>query len=95
MPEIAQAGLKRELGLRDLVLTQILFVVGLTNFGYAAKLGASHVVFRLAAIFPFYIPLAMVVIHMRWYRCLKLDSLLSLISFTPSALRLPGSLKAS
>ena len=59
--------LKRELGLRDLVLTQILFIVGLGNFGNSAKLGASHVVFWLAAIVLFYIPQAMVVIHLnRW-----------------------------
>src|SRR5580698_10830814 len=63
----ARPRLKRELGLRDLVLTQILFVVGLTNFGNSAKLGASHVVFWLTAIVLFYIPQAMVVIHLnRW-----------------------------
>lgn len=68
MPSSGPAGLKRELGLRDLVLTQILFVVGLTNFGNSAKLGASHVVFWLAAIVLFYIPQAMVVIHLnRWH----------------------------
>ena len=67
MPSSGPAGLKRELGLRDLVLTQILFVVGLTNFGNSAKLGASHVVFWLTAIVLFYIPQAMVVIHLnRW-----------------------------
>src|SRR5580704_8573194 len=63
--------LKRELGLRDLVLTQILFVVGLTNFGFAAKLGASHVVFWLTAIVLFYIPQAMVVIHLNRWRPLE------------------------
>ena len=63
----AQVGLKRELGLRDLVLTQILFVVGLSNFGNSAKLGASQAVFWLTAIVLFYIPQAMVVIHLnRW-----------------------------
>src|SRR5271167_4721160 len=65
------AGLKRELGLRDLVLTQILFVVGLSNFGNSAKLGASHVVFWLAAIALFYIPQAMVVIHLNRWRPLE------------------------
>ena len=54
MPPSGPAGLKQELGLRDLVLTQILFVVGLGNFGNSAKLGASHVVFWLAAIVLFY-----------------------------------------
>src|SRR5947208_12439106 len=70
MPSSAHA-LKRELGLRDLVLTQILFVVGLTNFGNAAKLGASHVVFWLVAIVLFYIPQAMVVIHLNRWRPLE------------------------
>ena len=71
MPSSGAAGLKRELGLRDLVLTQILFVVGLTNFGNSAKLGASHVVFWLAAIVLFYVPLAMVVIHLNRWRPLE------------------------
>jgi glutamate:GABA antiporter len=65
------AALKRELGLRDLVLTQILFVVGLTNFGFASKLGASHAVFWLTAIVLFYIPQAMVVIHLNRWRPLE------------------------
>lgn len=67
----SSGGLKRELGLRDLVLTQILFVVGLGNFGNSAKLGASHVVFWLAAIVLFYIPQAMVVIHLNRWRPLE------------------------
>jgi amino acid transporter len=71
MAATAQPGLKRELGLRDLVLTQIVFVVGLTNFGYAAKVGASHAVFWLTAIVLFYIPLAMVVIHLNSWRPLE------------------------
>jgi amino acid transporter len=68
---LAPVALKRELGLRDLVLTQILFVVGLTNFGFAAKLGASHAVFWLTAIVLFYIPQAMVVIHLNRWRPLE------------------------
>ena len=71
MPSSGPARLKRELGLRDLVLTQILFVVGLTNFGNSAKLGASHVVFWLTAIVLFYIPTAMVVIHLNRWRPLE------------------------
>ncbi|HEY3738463.1 MAG TPA: APC family permease [Bryobacteraceae bacterium] len=67
----AQHGLKRELGLTDLVLAQILFLVGLTNFGNSAKLGPSHVVFWLAAIVLFYIPQAMVVIHLNSWRPLE------------------------
>src|SRR5579862_2936265 len=68
MPSSGPTGLKRELGLRDLVLTQILFVAGLTNLGNSAKLGASHVTFWLAAIVLFYIPQAMVVIHLNGWR---------------------------
>ena len=71
MPSRGPTGLRRELGLRDLVLTQILFVVGLTNFGNSAKLGASHVTFWLAAIVLFYIPQAMVVIHLNRWRPLE------------------------
>ena len=56
--------LKRELGLANLVFTQILFVMGLTWFGAAAKLGASHVIFWLLAVLLFYIPSAIVVVHL-------------------------------
>ena len=56
--------LKKELGLGSLVLTQILYVVGLTWVGVAGKLGPSHVVFWLLAITLFYIPSAAVVIHL-------------------------------
>src|ERR1035438_8045413 len=65
------AELKKELGLRDLVFTQILFVAGFTNLGTAAKLGPSHVVFWLLGVFLFYIPLAMVVIHLNRWRPLE------------------------
>ena len=65
------AELKKELGLRDLVFTQILFVAGFTNLGTAAKLGPSHVVFWLVAVVLFYIPLAMVVIHLNRWRPLE------------------------
>src|SRR5258705_6856907 len=56
--------LKKELGLGDLVLTQILFIVGLPWVGVAAKLGPSHVVFWLMAMVLFYLPSAVVVIHL-------------------------------
>jgi amino acid transporter len=55
---------KKELGLRDLVLTQVLFIVGLGWVGTAARLGPSHVVFWLLAIVFFYLPSAAVVIHL-------------------------------
>src|SRR5436305_2507266 len=56
--------LKKPLGLRDLVLTQILFVVGSSWVGAAAKLGQSHLFFWLLAILLFYIPQAAVVIYL-------------------------------
>lgn len=62
--ETHSADLKKELGLWNLVLTQILFVMGLTWVGTAAKLGPSHVVFWLLAIVLFYIPSAIVVVHL-------------------------------
>jgi hypothetical protein len=49
------AGLKRELGLTDLVLTQILFIVSLPWVGVAAKRGPAHVVFWLVALALFYV----------------------------------------
>ncbi len=56
--------LPRPLGLRDLVLTQILFVVGSSWVGTAAKLGQSHLLFWLLAIALFYVPQAAVVIYL-------------------------------
>ncbi len=56
--------LRRELGLSDLALTQILFVVGLPWVGVAAKQGPSHVIFWLIAMVLFYVPSAVVVIHL-------------------------------
>lgn len=56
--------LHKELRLRDLVLTQILFIVGLSWVGAAAKLGPPHVVFWLLAVLLFYLPSAAVVIYL-------------------------------
>ena len=62
--EDRSAPLKKELSLRDLVLTQILFVVGSSWVGTAAKLGHHICIFWLAAIVLFYIPQAAVVIYL-------------------------------
>jgi len=62
--ERRSAGLKKELGLFDLVLTQIVFVVGTIWVGWAAKLGDHQMVFWLLAIITFYLPLAAVVIYL-------------------------------
>jgi amino acid transporter len=56
--------LKKELGLFDLVLTQIVFVVGTVWVGWAAKLGNHQMMFWLLAILTFYLPLAAVVIYL-------------------------------
>src|SRR6266511_6374494 len=62
--EERSVALKKPLGLRDLVLTQIVFVVGSSWVGTAAKLGSSHLFFWLLAILLFYIPQAAVVIYL-------------------------------
>ncbi|HEY3137439.1 MAG TPA: APC family permease [Blastocatellia bacterium] len=62
--EQRSAVFKKELTLTDLVLTQILFIVGLPWIGVAAKQGPSHVVLWLAAMLLFYIPSAVVVIYL-------------------------------
>src|SRR5947209_10488325 len=62
--ETRSESLKKPLGLFDLVLTQILFVVGSTWVGAAAKLGRAHLFFWLLAILLFYIPQAAVVVYL-------------------------------
>jgi glutamate:GABA antiporter len=62
--ESQSAGLRRELGLVDIVLAQILFIVVPDFFGTAVKAGPSHVVFWLVAIVLFFIPQALVVSHL-------------------------------
>jgi amino acid transporter len=58
------AAFKKEFGLRDLVLTQVVFVVGTVWVGWAAKLGEHQMAFWLLAIITFYLPLAAVVIFL-------------------------------
>src|SRR6476619_1220674 len=62
--ETRSESLKKPLGLFDLVLTQILFIVGSSWVGAAAKLGQAHLFFWLLAILLFYIPQAAVVIYL-------------------------------
>lgn len=56
--------LRQELALSDLVLTQILYVVGLSWVGAAAKLRTSQVPFWLGAMALFYLPQAAVVVYL-------------------------------
>jgi len=62
--EERSAVFRKELGLTDLVLTQIVFVVGTIWVGTAAKLGGEQLFFWLLAILTFYLPLAAVVIYL-------------------------------
>src|SRR5437763_6202117 len=62
--EAHSASLRKPLGLGDLVLTQILFVVGSGWVGAAATLGSSHLFFWLLAILLFSFPHAAVVIYL-------------------------------
>src|ERR1035437_9977516 len=54
--ERQSASLKRELRLPDLVLLQVLLIVGLPWIGYAAKLGGSHVVLWMGGLARFFFP---------------------------------------
>ena len=62
--EARSAVFKKELGLFDLVLTQVVFVVGTFWVGWAARLGNEQNVFWILAILTFYIPLAVAVIFL-------------------------------
>lgn len=58
------SALRKELGLVDLILAQILIIIVADYMGTAVKAGASHVVFWLLAILTFFVPQALVVIHL-------------------------------
>src|SRR6187397_1323083 len=62
--ETRSDSLRKPLRLFDLVLTQILFIVGSSWVGAAAKLGQAHLFFWLLAILLFYVPQAAVVIYL-------------------------------
>jgi amino acid transporter len=56
--------LRKELGLSDLVLAQLLIIIVADYMGTAVKAGVSHVVFWVLAIATFFIPQGLVVIHL-------------------------------
>jgi glutamate:GABA antiporter len=58
----AEHGLERQLGLRDLVLAQVLCVVGSSWVGVAGELGKAQALTWVAAMLLFYFPMAAVVI---------------------------------
>ena len=58
------AALRKELGLFDLVLAQLLIIIVADYMGTAVKAGTSHVFFWVLAIAFFFVPQALVVIHL-------------------------------
>jgi len=58
------ASLRRELGIADLVLAQILIIIVPEFYGTAVKAGNAHVVLWLLAIVLFFVPHAFVVAHL-------------------------------
>ena len=62
--EARSAVFKKELGLFDLVLTQVVFVVGTFWVGWAGRLGHEQNIFWILAILTFYVPLAAAVIFL-------------------------------
>src|ERR1700727_1859639 len=58
----AEHGLHAQMGLRDLVLAQVLCVVGSSWVGVAAVLGKAQALTWVAAMLLFYFPMAAVVI---------------------------------
>ncbi len=58
------SALRKELGLWDIVLAQLLIIIVADYLGTAVKAGSSHVVFWILAIVTFFIPQALVVMHL-------------------------------
>src|SRR3984957_14277457 len=63
-PAVGSDGLQRQLRLRDLVLTQVLCVVGSSWVGIAAGLGRAQALTWIAAMVLFYVPMAVSVIYL-------------------------------
>ncbi len=62
--EAHSGSLRKELGVVDLALAQILYIVGSGWVGTAAKLGHAHIAFWLLAIALYYLPQAAVVVFL-------------------------------
>jgi glutamate:GABA antiporter len=62
--ERRSAELKKELRLGDLVLSQIIYIVGLQWIGTAGKVGSGHLMYWIPAVLLFYIPSGIVVVHL-------------------------------
>src|SRR5580698_4156962 len=64
LPDAAETRLHRQLRLRDLILTQVVSVVGSSWVGVAAGLGRAQAVMWMAAMLVFYLPMAVSVIYL-------------------------------
>jgi len=62
--KVHSSALRKELGLWDIVLAQLLIIIVADYMGTAVKAGSSHVVFWILAITTFFIPQALVVMHL-------------------------------
>jgi amino acid transporter len=62
--ELHSRELRKELSLPNLVFTQVLSILGLSWIGSAGKLGSGHLMFWMGGILLFYVPSALVVIHL-------------------------------
>lgn len=56
--------LRKELGLFDLMLAQMLVIIVPDYLGTSVKAGSAQVVFWIAGILLFFLPLALLVVHM-------------------------------
>ncbi len=62
--KVHSSALRKELGLWDIVLAQLLIIIVADYMGTAVKAGSSHVVFWILAIATFFVPQALVVMHL-------------------------------
>ena len=62
--ELQSGALKKELRLGDLILSQVLYIVGIQWLGTAGKLGSAHLMYWIPAVLLFYIPSGIVVTHL-------------------------------
>lgn len=58
------AELRKELRLRDLVLSHLIYIIGTQWVGNAGKLGSSHIMYWIPAVVLFFIPSGLVVVHL-------------------------------
>jgi amino acid transporter len=62
--EVKSAVFKKQLGVKDILLAQVLTLVGGYGIGTAAMMGLAHLLLWVLAILLFFVPLACVVIFL-------------------------------